>query len=263
MKLPRLRPIAFGGLPVCVATVGILVAVALAGADKAPNSPAADLMHRISTAANPFPDVVARVNGQPVRGASLAKAIAIARENSPPADVSQDEELQAHALQSLIDQVLLSQAAVQQGLLPSDEEVAQEEGRLIAAFDTLPDGSPERQAAEEMLTLQGMSFDTLSTDPAFFEYVSRSLSLAKVKFTAEHPAGLPGDSTAARDRLNAYVDALRQAATIEVIVGYTPTPTPVEITPTPADITPIPAELPPTPAPTFTIAPSASMGVAG
>ncbi|MDO8612821.1 MAG: SurA N-terminal domain-containing protein [Dehalococcoidia bacterium] len=178
---------------------------------------------RVLNAPNPFPEVVATVNGQPISGTALARRVEILRMNYEDGLLTGrpgEGQLVADALDALIRNELLVQAAKERGVWPTQEEVIAQARRLKEAVLQLPIGSPEREAALRLWEEQGVTVDEIDSDPTVLEGLARELATGRVTSDlGRPPPGSPTDIDAHRAAVSGFVDTLRAEAKIDVYVA--------------------------------------------
>ena len=148
--------------------------------------------------ANEYPEVVAKVNGEPITGEALAsRQVMLERSRRqlrmdltgaalPELASSQLEEIESiDPLEALIDEELMRQAVELLGLLPSHEEAVQftrgQEANFLHPNGTV---SPEsRKRTLELLRLQGWPTENWAADERVVEGYRQSLGLGRLKNT--------------------------------------------------------------------------------
>ncbi len=182
----------------------------------------AETVRRILNAPNPFPDMAATVNGQPISGTGLARRVEVLRMNyeDAPGGVPDQEILVTEALDALIADELLIQAARERGVWPTQEEVVAQAQRMKEAVLQFPPGSAEREAAETLWEEQGVTVDEIDSNPTVLEGLARALAIARIKSdVGGRPApGYPIDMTAYKAAIKDFTDSLRDGAEIQVYV---------------------------------------------
>lgn len=179
-----------------------------------------ETVQRVLETSESFPDVVATVNGQPISGRTLAYNVEIAKMNAGyPAGTKADPALVAQALNHLIDDELLIQAARDRGLWPTEEEVASLATNLERQTKDAPPDA--RQAAEVGYRLQGFTLDDIDSAPALLEMHARAMALARIQTQIEENAGPAGPATqeALKAAIASFVQELRRAADIQILIA--------------------------------------------
>lgn len=179
---------------------------------------------RLVNPENPFPDVAATVNGQPISGVALARKVEVLKINyeSAAGGVPNDAQLATEALDSLISAELLAQAANERGLWPTQQEVVAQAQKLKEAVLQFPEGSPEREAAEMLWEGQGVNIDEIDSNPTVLENLASALATGRVTSdVGRPPPGYPIDIDARTAAISDFVDSLRSDAEIEIYVSTT------------------------------------------
>ncbi len=243
MRLPKSRWAGVGFSLVVIATVVALL-LACGGGDSDAPTPTVPLpaelsllaqgngvsvdsatATRIVNAPNPFPDVAATVNGQEISGTALARNVEILRINYEGAvgSVPDEGQLITEALDLLIQNELLAQAARERGLWPSEDEVVAQAQKMKEIILDLPPTSPQREAAETLLREQGFSIDEIDSDPVMLREIERALAIARITSDVQvsPPPGQSLDIDAVRAAIKELGDSLRSEADIAIYVSVT------------------------------------------
>jgi len=180
-------------------------------------------VERVLGTSESFPDVVATVNGQPISGRTLAYNVEIAKMNAGvPAESKASPALVREALQHLIGEELLVQAARARGLWPSQDEVVAAATELERQIKSAP--AAERQADEEGYALQGFTLDDIDSAPALLEVQARVIALARMQTEIEK--GLPPDQlhdlNAHRAAIDQFIENLKSQSDIRVFIALPP-----------------------------------------
>jgi hypothetical protein len=209
-------------LPLIAATIAF--ASYASAQDRPATSSAAQVEQIISElngAPNPYPQVVATVNGQPISGVSLAHAVEMRRINyrNQAQALPAEGTLRSEALDALVNYELLLQAAKARGLEPSaDEVVAFARTMQRDALQFAPD-SAQRQYIDEVWLAQGLTVDRLDSDPLILHSLTRELTIARIKTEAarENP-GQGVNLRNLRSRVADFIQSLRSQADISVLI---------------------------------------------
>ncbi len=179
---------------------------------------------RVLNAPNPFPDVVATVNGQEISGTGLAHRVETLRINyeREAGGVPDQESLVTEALDALIANELLAQEAEERGLWPSEDEVVAQAQRMKEIILELPPTSPQREAAETLWEGQGFSIDEIDSNPVILQDVARALATGRVTSDlGRPPPGQSLDIDAVRAAIKDFTDSLWSEADIAIYVFAT------------------------------------------
>jgi peptidyl-prolyl cis-trans isomerase C len=142
-------------MPVARALAPVLVVLALAGCSRRAGGPAASASNAALDPArplpSPLPDVVARVNGEPIR---IHQILPMAKAELDRVSVAQrdkkEPEVVRHALQQYIDRELLLQEALARGIQADSADVDWN-------YDQLRREHPDEASWREFLAGQGMN----------------------------------------------------------------------------------------------------------
>ncbi len=177
---------------------------------------------RIFNAPNPFPEVVATVNGESIDGARLAQKVGFSRIGYEQigGPIPSDSQLAREALDSLIEMALYLQEAKRLGLWPTVEEAQTSALELKERILADPPDSPERQATELALTAQGIYLKGFESNPLLLEQVSAILAI--INLDKHIRDGLPAeehrDSEAKLRAERSFRESLRAEAKIEIFI---------------------------------------------
>ncbi len=184
-------------------------------------------MSRVVNAPNPFPQVVAMVNTEPIEGQILAWRV----ENSrmyyeSTGQVPPESQLVQEALDKLIREKLFEQEARARGLWPSRDEVVAYAQKKKKGLLEVPADSPERravelQAVEVMYAALGFSINEMDSNPRSLEILEGEM--AGIRLANQIEQGLPveqrQDLRAAQAALLAFKDSLRSKADVVVLIA--------------------------------------------
>lgn len=153
-----------------------------------------------------LPAVVARVDDQEISRDRLMEEAQAARvqlvQSGVPESATRTKEFYAQALDQIVADILLYQEARSEGLVPSDEEVAQR-------LETIRSSVPEGGNFEEMLQTRGM------TEAGLTEELRRSGALQKIVETKIAPR-VSVDESQARTFYDQNLEQMRMPPRVKV-----------------------------------------------
>jgi hypothetical protein len=175
-------------MPVARVLAPALLVLALAGCSRPAAGPArsrSDALDPARPLPSPIPDVVARVNGEPVR---IHQILPMAKTELDRVSVAQRDqkkpEVLRHALQQYIDRELLLQEALARGIQADAADVDWN-------YDQMRRAHPDEATWTEFLAKQGM-------DPQSFRAELRAQQTVAVLIGQEARQALGGDTDPAR-----------------------------------------------------------------
>jgi len=190
-----------------VALLVLLPAACSRGPAAAPSSAAADPARPLPS---PVPEVVARVNGQPIRIQQILPMAKAELDRVSVADRDRKKpEVLRHALQRYVDRELLVQEALARGVEADSRDVDW-------AYDQMRREHPDEKAWEEFLAGQGM-------DPKTFRTELRTQQTVAALLEQEHAREAARSEGADRPRTGEELEAallarLRAKARIELLL---------------------------------------------
>lgn len=151
--------------------------VNVAGSNEAANTPSAPIV---------LPEVVARVNGEEIKKADLesSEAQILAGQQVDPATLTDEnrKQLRLQALDALVSNALIRQAAAASGAAATEEEIK-------AQLETVKGQFEDADKYQAALTAQGMSEQNLlamiTIDLGIQKYLQQTLNLEAITVTEE------------------------------------------------------------------------------
>ncbi len=195
-------------------------------ATPAPPTPPAGLPQELQELyqvdASAYPDVVARVNGQPISGKALAQRVYIVQNSRTPG-LDKTDPVRT-ALNQLIGEAVLTQVAPAHGVSVSEDEArafAQSQRRMAEQAQ-----DHDKEALAALAASLGVSPEEYFTDPRVIETYRQGMILGRMRGQVLEtlPAERRGDPAAQQAAIADFV--ARSGARVEVLIDLRPTPQP-------------------------------------